>query len=270
MTIQRISGLLFLSIAFHLLAAQSFASRPHFNSREFAGTYIIGNPSYAACLHLDAKGNFRTFDAKGSGHISPNGRCNHKNGGSGTYVFSHGVLKFTLLKFTRWQHSFAVNEPKSTFTMLPVRWSGRLYLLDEDTLADFANAINLGLEPRRSLITENYYGQFYLRTGDETKEVSGAPSLPVKWSSLLLKNPVEAQVTKVEVGCSYLMLTIDKGSGAGLKPEMRLIRENAAEPSLSFDPLIVFVEKNSARLQARGEWKVGDKLTTRFTATQLQ
>ncbi|MGA9993945.1 MAG: hypothetical protein WBP93_00960 [Pyrinomonadaceae bacterium] len=265
------SGLLFLSIAFHLLAIQSFANPTHFNSREFAGTYIIGNPSYAACLHLDAKGIFRIFDAKGSGHISPDGNCNYKRGGSGTYVFSQGVLKFTVLKYIRSHHSLAGNKPeRSTFVMFPLRWSGRLYLLDKDTLADFANAINLGLEPRRSLITENYYGQFYLRTGDETKEVSGTPSLPVKWSSLLLKNPVEAQVTKVEVGCSYLMLTIDKGSGAGLKPEMRLIRENAAEPSLSFDPLIVFVEKNSARLQARGEWKVGDKLTTRFTATQLQ
>lgn len=269
MMTNRLSKLFFLSVLLHLLALQSLAHPTHSKS-DFGGTYIIGNPSYAACLHLDARGTFRIFDAKGSGHISLDGNCNYKRGGSGTYLFSQGVLKFTLLKAIHWQHSFAGNESKTAFILFPVRWSGRLYLLDEEALADFANAINLGLEPRRSLITENYYGLFYLRKGDETKEVSGNPSLPQKWLSLLLEKPVEAQVTEVASGCSEAILTIDKGSAAGLKTGMRLIRDDAAEPSLSSDPLIVSVEQDSAKLKARGGWKAGDKLKTRFTAIQLQ
>src|ERR1051325_9311397 len=102
------SKLFFLCILFSLLSLQTLSARTHFDSREFAGTYFIGNPSYAACLHLDAKGNFRTYDAKGSGYISPTGNCNYRNAGTGTYVFSQGVLKFTLLKFIRSQHSLAL------------------------------------------------------------------------------------------------------------------------------------------------------------------
>ena len=130
---------------------------------------------------------------------------------------------------------------------------------------NFTNAVNLGLEPRRTLIAEPYYGQFFLRKGDETKIVSGNPSLPKQWSSLLLEKPVAATVVHVESQGSEIIVTIDKGSEAGLKAGMRLIEVHAAEPSLSFDPVIISVEKGSAKLKAHRAWEVGDKLTTRFT-----
>jgi len=39
---------------------------------------------------------------------------------------------------------------------------------DEETNA-FADAINLGVEPRPVLTTQEIYGEFFLRDGDENK-----------------------------------------------------------------------------------------------------
>ena len=53
-----------------------------------------------------------------------------------------------------------------------VRWGSRVYLINEERLADFEDAIQRGFEPRTTR-----HGLFYLREGDQTKPVSGAPYL---------------------------------------------------------------------------------------------
>lgn len=54
-----------------------------------------------------------------------------------------------------------------------VRWGSRVYLINEERLADFEDAIQRGFEPRTTR-----HGLFYLREGDQTKPVSGDPIWP--------------------------------------------------------------------------------------------
>lgn len=284
MKFKSIGKLLFLSIVFPLLAVQTFASEPAFNPKEFKGLYVTGNYLWGSCLYLDGKGNFRSFDAKGHNRIESSPDCNFKGGSSGTYFYRKGVLQFitsrsrrssrnaveyshwkTMVDFYSLNDSVPLAASQLDFVMYPVKWSGRLYLLHDDFYKDFANAINLGLEPRRTLSGEPFYAMFHLRLGDETKEVSGKPTLPKEWLDFLLDAPIEVTVTNVEKRPSEYILTIDKGSETGLKVGMQLVELDAAEPSQSFDPIIVSVEKGSAKLRAQQELKVGIKLSTKFT-----
>ncbi len=281
MIIKKMGTLLFLSLLFPLLASQSIASGQVSKAKEFAGLYVTGNYLYGSCLYLDGKGNFRMFDAKGHNRIESSRDCNFRGAGSGTYVYRNGVLRFNVSRARRsprnaveYAHRKAIGglnysvthaSAQLIFNMYPVKWSGRLYLLHDQYFNDFVNAINLGLEPRRMLSGEPFYATFHLRQGDETKEVSGKPSLPKEWLDFLLEKPVEASIVKVEKQKSEVILTIDKGSEAGLKVGMQLIELDAPEPSQSFDPIIVSVEKDSAKLRIQRELAVGTKLSTRFT-----
>jgi hypothetical protein len=76
---------------------------------------------------------------------------------------------------------------------LPVTWGDRYYLIPSDGVVKFANAINAGFEPRNS-----EWGQFLLRRGDVSKQVSGYPNLPPEYSEYLLKSPIKAEVSAVK------------------------------------------------------------------------
>jgi hypothetical protein len=71
---------------------------------------------------------------------------------------------------------------------IPVRWGDRLYLVPKDAGKGFCSLVNEGLEPRSMP-----HGNFYLRRGDEGKEVTGLPNVPKEWESLLQKKPVGHQ-----------------------------------------------------------------------------
>jgi hypothetical protein len=77
-------------------------------------------------------------------------------------------------------------------TLVPVHWGSRLYLIDADHGADFANAINAGVGPGQPLI-----GRFLLRAGDENGELAGTPDLPPAIAHLLLEKPIDARVVKI-------------------------------------------------------------------------
>jgi hypothetical protein len=158
-----------------------------------------------------------TLNADGHYQIK-SGDCTTERAESGVYVFYGGSIRFTILKLmgkqrgdgkemnlldTKERKRFygsdgvgGVISPE--FELLPIRWSGRIYFMAKDELSSFANAINLGLEPRGEVISEPYYGQFYLREGDEQKKVDGSPRLPEKWNSFLLTKPVVANVLETE------------------------------------------------------------------------
>lgn len=71
----------------------------------------------------------------------------------------------------------------------PVPWGERLYLVEDERILEFCNAINQGQEPRRKV-----HGMVYLRRGDEKKPVSGRPVLPKVWRDYLLETPLEGKV----------------------------------------------------------------------------
>lgn len=264
---------LFLLVILSVISLSRTSAQPKiFNQNELAGTYAAGHKFGGSAITLQSDGTYK----------NESGNCTHESNESGTYVFESGVLHFTILKYTAHQHGsenetidlldpqqrkelFGADsgEIKKTFKLIPVKWSERIYLIPEEKLADFCNAVNLGIEPRRDLSSEYYFGSFYLREGDETKPVTGMPFMPGERNSLLLAKPVTATVIKVEGERYKQIAVIDKGSLDGLKAGIRLIGETE-EPSAWAGVKVLSVEKKTATVEVSGEVKVGYKLSTKF------
>lgn len=263
---------LFLLInLFIIFLFQASAQSKIFNQNELYGTYAAGHRFGGSAITLQPDGTYK----------DESGNCTHWLNESGTYLFESGVLHFTILKYTAQSHGEenrlldmfdpqqrreifgSSGEIRKTFKLIPIKWSERIYLISDSSLDDFCNAINLGVEPRKDVVSEYYLGNFYLREGDETKAVTGMPALPGGRNSLLLKKPVTAAVIKVEGENSKRIAIIDKGSLDGLKAGIRLIGE-MEEPFLWSSVEVVSVEKKTATVKVSDNVKVGDKLSTRF------
>jgi len=96
--------------------------------------------------------------------------------------------------------SFKFNRPndESRFGMFPssvrfVKWGQRRYLLPDDRLIDFVNAINHGLEP-----SNDPYGMFLLAREDRGKAISGLPDLPDAMLAQIRSTPLLVRVSSVE------------------------------------------------------------------------
>lgn len=76
--------------------------------------------------------------------------------------------------------------------VVPVAWGERRYLLAEEQLGGFVNAVNSGGEPRDSM-----HGSFLLRNGDDARPVAGQPELPAPWGARLLDQPIVATIAAV-------------------------------------------------------------------------
>jgi hypothetical protein len=258
--------------------------------KKFAGTYVTGHEFGGGSIKLEADGTFSDGGGSDDGtEIST----------SGNYTLSNGVLhfkitkqtgkragdrkEFNLLNLEERKEMFRGDdsgEVEREFKYLPIEWSERIYLINEIDLKDFANAINLGLEPRSSLTsgwdTLPWYGSFYLRSGDEQKKVTGIPNLPEKWLSFLLRKPVTATVISVQKiekkqFITISTATINKGSKDGLKIGMKLLSKDEV-PSQWDGAEVVSVEKATAKIQARlskAELKIGDKLSTIYKPKML-
>ena len=68
-----------------------------------------------------------------------------------------------------------------------VPWGARMYLVRDDRLTEFCNAVNNGWEPRKSS------GGFWLRAGDEALRAPGLPVVPGPWRLYLLSCRLEAR-----------------------------------------------------------------------------
>jgi hypothetical protein len=79
---------------------------------------------------------------------------------------------------------------------------------------EFCNQVNQGGEPRSRPI-----GWFYLRQGDWDKKVTGLPSVPQEWDSLLLKKPLRGRVIEVLNGDRA---KVDLGADIGVWKGMQL------------------------------------------------
>lgn len=258
--------------------------------KKFAGTYVTGHEFGGGSLTLDDDGRFSEGGGSDDGtQIST----------SGTYELSDGRLRFIIVKHTGRRGSegkeFNLLDPQDRkemfgdsgggkiekeFEMLPIEWSGRIYLLYERDLKNFADAVNLGIEPRSTLTSNSYsspwYGSFYLRSGDEQKKATGNPPLPEQWLSYLLSKPVTAKVISIEEVKKYQWRTtftgtINKGSRDGLKVGMRLLTEDE-DPSPWGGTEVISVAEKTAKIRTdlvRSELKVGDKISSRYEPKDL-
>jgi len=241
------------------------------NSASLVGTYYIGHNFGGSTLVLNADGSYEKTSHD----------CTTEYFQSGSYVLSAKGLRFQIRKYTasgngsnvemnlldldQLKEVFGKDSKaiETEFDLVPVRWSDRSYLIDVQDLGNFANAINLGLEPRARLSAEPYYGSFYLRSGDERKKVSGYPELPQDWLLILLKKPVTGTVVAVRGEADATLITIDKGRKNGLRAGMRLLAQNE-EPSLWGGAQIVSVTNSSAIVRTGRGITLGDKLTTKY------
>ena len=268
----RISPLYLTVLILTLYAIPGIAQQGNY-SKGFVGTYQIGHRFGASALTLKPD---ESYELKSSD-------CTLEYVQSGTYVSSSKVLHFQILKYIAKSHGgeseINLLDPKqrkevfgndrevmpTEFELLPIRWSDRIYLIYKLDLGNFANAINLGLEPRRELSSEPYYGSFFLRKGDERKKVSGSPGIPRKWRSVLLSRPVVGTIVSLRGDAKGTLATLNKGSKSGLRVGMRLLMQNE-EPSPWSGAEIVSIADNSAIVRTADRIMVGDRLTTKYVS----
>lgn len=263
-----------LSVVISFLFTINAAAQERPGPAELAGHYFAGHDFGGSTITLKAEGTYS--DNSGS--------CTYSTEESGTFVVAGSAVRFKMLKYTAKQYGseheidlfdnqarkqfFGYRDdeqiaPVTTdYTLLTVKWGGRIYLLDQDNLSYFANAINLGFEPRAESTSEPFIGSFYLREGDEKKRVSGLPSLAKEWLPFVLKKPVNATVVSVYGDERETIALINKGSRAGLKVGMWLVGKD--EPSRWSRIEVISVEETFAKVQVAGEINAGDRLTTKL------
>lgn len=271
----------FLTCLACLLFAFEAQAQQGLNAGGLAGTYVTGHRFGGRSITLKEDGTY----SEGSGS------CTSTTEESGKYRFSDGVLRFTILKYTGKQNDDDAEEvdlfdpqarkeffgygdeekvePLTTeYSLLPVKWGERIYLIYEHDLQDFSNAINLGLEPRPSLSSEPYYGSFFLREGDEQKGVSGKPSLPAEWQSFLLGEPVRGEIVAIEEQGEDKIGIINRGRQDGLKVGMKLISKDEEPTPWSKEGIVLAVEETTAKVQIF-DLKVGDTVSTRYVPKDI-
>ena len=254
---------------------------------KFAGTYVTGHEWGGGSITLNDDGTFSDSGGSDDGTIIST---------SGTYSLSEGWLVCSIKKRTisrggdrtynlldptdlkDWNYGRAT-EIEREFKFLSVEWSGRIYLISESDTKNFAQAINLGIEPRPWLgsdsVVSPWFGSFLLRRGDQKKRVVGIPSLPKELKAFVLKRPVIATVIKIvsRVQQKYGLestVIINKGTRDGLKPGMRLVAKNEV-PSLGTGTEVISVDRTTATIKTTvyPALKMGDRLSSHYEPSPI-
>lgn len=262
-----------------LLFTANISAQQVFNANELIGTYITGDD-------YDFVRNAIELKADGT-YLEAHHSCTYSTQQFGKFDISNGIVHFTILKYTGRKFSNRKKEinllnakaakkfygyddeevePLETeFSLVPVKWGERVYLIFEPDLKNFANAVNLGVEPRPEMHSEIWFGSFYRREGDEQKSVSGKPSLPAEWQPFLLDKPITAKIISAEKQGEDNLGIIDKGSHNGLRVGM-VLTDGDEEPSVfSREGIIISVDEKSAKILIF-DLKVGDIISTRYVA----
>ena len=241
---------------------------------EMLGGYTYSHPFGGQPFQLTADGKYSSDTAN----------CTTTYRNEGTYAVEDGLVVATVTSSKQWPHGRPEEakeaeredvEAARTRRLRPVRWGERLYLIDEDALLEFCNAVNTGIEPRRSFngaedqraFDGAYLGAFYLREDDEQRSAVGLPQLPAAWREYLLEKPVEGVVTSID---GEHKAALNVGSRHGLRVGMRLVAFDEEEkrwgpPSLWSGIKVVSVEAESAQVEFQGKLRQGAKVSTRFT-----
>jgi hypothetical protein len=237
-----------------------------------AGKYSIGTEYSGSTITIDSSNSFQIDSSD----------CTTEYREAGKYLYSSGLLIFTPLIRTTKSHGatedhdvfspegfrevYNEDPPKDfnkPYSYVVVKWAERRYLISVDSIIQFCNAVNLGIEPRSEIsVGADYFGSFYLREGDEPKPVSGRPEIPKASSSYLLDTPVETRVTRIEGEGVSKVAFVDKGTKDGLKVEMILSYRNRS-PSLFSGIKILAVGENWAKVVGVEGLKSGDILCSR-------
>ena len=245
------------------------------NGQRFAGTFSYSFMFGGSSLTLNADGTFQ----------EQSGSCTFSTRQSGTYAFTDGQLRFKITKYTgdhndgkdidlldaKERREFfqepadAKDEPLRTeFVLNPIAWGDRLYLIYENDLSDFIDAINFGIEPRGADIQRNYYGTFLLREGDDEKKTDGVPALPSNYKERLLREPITATIVSIEIVGKQKVATIDRGRLAGVVIGTKFIVKDEMPAIWSDEGVVVSVDETSAKIKVT-ERVVGEELTTKPT-----
>ena len=268
-----------LLVVIGLICTANLSAQQVLSAGELAGTYVAGHNFGGSSITLQPDGTYS----------KDSGACTMGAKESGKYFLADGTVRFTVLKYTGvhfsdeskevdllnpearkeffgYRDDEKVEPLKTEFTLLAVKWGERVYLIDESNLRDFSNAINLGLEPRTALLSQPYYGSFFLRESDLQKDVSGKPSLPAQWQSFLLSDTVTAKIVRIENQDKTQIATINRGSQDGLKVGMRLLIKEQQPFPWSRVGEILSVEKRTAQVQVEDS-KVGDMLSSKYVSS---
>jgi hypothetical protein len=263
-----------LCIYTFVMSVLAFSQTKTYSDKDLFATYSSGHRFGGGSITLNENGTYN--DASGD--------CTNEYNQSGEYVFEAGVLNFTISKYTTNSHdglkiidllnplqrqSFFHDTDKieKNFKMVPIKWDDRIYLIYSGNVNEFCNAVNLGIEPRKTLSSEPYIGAFYLRDGDETKPVTGFPKVSDELISFFLNKPVDATITKVDLDSKIKTAFINKGNNNKLKVGMRLVINNQ-EPSPWSGAVIIEVFKSTAKISITEKVNIGDKVSTRFKFKQ--
>ena len=253
-----------------LLTAVASATVVAQQKSDLVGSYLVRQEWGGARITLKNNG---TFTAESGG-------CTGATIQYGPYSLSNNVVRFKTVKLT-WRSNDSkkqidltkkkarkeildTDEPftPDSWELKIVRWGERLYLLDEEEFGHFIEATNLGFEPRTVEGYRAFYGEIYLREGDENKPASGPPPLPAEFLHRLLPAPVIATIVEIKKEGENLIATIDRGSADGLRKKMTLV---STIPTLDYRAFwIESLTEHSAQLVVFGDLKVGDQLTTRI------
>jgi hypothetical protein len=265
----------------------SLQAQPESEFKKYAGNYVTGHEWGGGSIKLDNNGNF--FESAGSDDGTAIST-------SGTYRFENGLLIFSITRKTISRGGGKVynlldpidlkewslgndTEIDKQFKLLPIEWSGRIYLIYETDLKNFVNAINLGIEPRPWLTSDSavspWFGSFYLRSGDQRKKVLGRPDLPKEWRAFELSHPVIAKVVKVisrkqeKYGLESIVV-INKGTNDGLTIGMLMVARKEI-PSLGYGTQVASVGRTTATVKSTmyPALKVGDKLSSRYEPSPI-
>ena len=191
------------------------------NLRQVEGTYYLGKGCMRACLHIETDGRY-WLDWIGCPLY--NEKC------QGTARMVQGWLTLTPVK-----REIPDSLRKTATRFLPVTWGRRTYLLSEDEIPEFCNAVNLKNEPRSRLD-----GDFYLRAGDWNERVENMPTLPAEWAAYLLPKTVKAEIIEM---VEPRIAKLNVGEQAGIRPGM--ILEAGKGKRFPYMVRVVSVEKGS-------------------------
>ena len=134
----------------------------------------------------------------------------------------------------------------------------RRYLVPDDKLLAFCNAVNQGVEPR-----DSDYGDFDLKEGHEAIAVEGFPTAPEAWKAFLLKAPLRGTVVEL---LPDFKARINIGKKDGLRVGMELL---PTEEYLFSDQEVISLEADHAVIRTKypnGRYRliaIGDVVSTR-------
>lgn len=179
-----------------MIHALVLAAAVTLSSAQVAATYYQG----------DGLGMNWTLDLRKDGSFSFEWK-----GCLGTYdaKLGHWALEEGLVRLHVEEQQKEAMSPSISPVLEPVPWGRRMYLIDPSAIREFSDAINDGTEPRSEA-----HGLTLLRSEDWRLAVSGAPSIPAPFVSLLLNTPIRGSVTRLLPNGS---VRINRGAKHGVR-----------------------------------------------------